>query len=130
MLKNNKTEYKLIEKLKIEVDGSGDFPRMPTPEDEKYKLTVNKEGISIHTNTAIGAINAISTLVQLVQCERLHKRKFDYMECHIPNGPFLIEDQPAFAYRSLLIDTSRNFIPLRRLKEVVDIMGGVKMNVL
>lgn len=65
-----------------------------------------------------------------MQCERLKKKKFDFMECFIPNGPFEIKDYPQYTYRSILVDTSRNFIQTHKLKEVIELMGQVKLNVL
>jgi len=41
-----------------------------------------------------------------------------------------IEDRPAFPYRGLMIDTSRNFIPIRSLKRMIDAMSFNKLNVL
>ena len=41
-----------------------------------------------------------------------------------------IRDQPRFAWRGLLIDVSRHFIPLDVLKRNLDGMAAVKMNVL
>src|SRR6202023_3502781 len=41
-----------------------------------------------------------------------------------------IKDQPRFAWRGLLIDVGRHFIPLSVLKRNLDGMAAVKMNVL
>jgi len=41
-----------------------------------------------------------------------------------------IKDRPRFAWRGLLIDVGRHFIPLEVLKRNVDGMAAVKMNVL
>jgi len=41
-----------------------------------------------------------------------------------------IEDRPRFAWRGLLIDVGRHFIPLDELKRNLDGMAAVKMNVL
>lgn len=62
MALNNKTEYKVIEKFKIDIKGSGEYPRQPTVDDEKYVLKVDKDGILIEADSVIGAINGISTL--------------------------------------------------------------------
>lgn len=40
-----------------------------------------------------------------------------------------IEDRPMFRHRGILLDTSRNFIPLDDIKRTLDGMGSVKFNI-
>ena len=42
----------------------------------------------------------------------------------------LIEDTPTYTYRGVLIDTARNFIPVERLRRLVDGMSYNKLNML
>lgn len=44
--------------------------------------------------------------------------------------PWNITDQPRFSYRGLLIDTSRHYLPLPVMKNVIDSMTYTKLNVL
>lgn len=77
----------------ILVTGSGEWPLQPTLEDEAYTLTINKEkGIHIESPTAYGAINGITTLIQLVTCKKFDKKNQNSFECSIPNGPFEVKD--------------------------------------
>ena len=42
----------------------------------------------------------------------------------------VIHDRPEFKYRGLMIDTSRNFIPVKHLRRMVDAMSMNKLNIL
>jgi hexosaminidase len=89
-------------------------------EDESYELTVADSGAKLTAPTTLGAMRGLQTFLQLVQIT--------------PTGfaapAVTIKDQPRFAWRGLLIDVSRHFIPLDVLKRNLDGMAAVKMNVL
>jgi hexosaminidase len=89
-------------------------------EDESYELTVADSGAKLTAPTTLGAMRGLQTFLQLVQIT--------------PTGfaapGVTIKDQPRFAWRGLLIDVSRHFIPLDVLKRNIDGMAAVKMNVL
>lgn len=44
--------------------------------------------------------------------------------------PLLVHDHPQYAWRGLLIDVARHFIPLEDLRQAVDAMEASKLNVL
>jgi hexosaminidase len=89
-------------------------------EDESYELTVSDSGAKLTAPTTLGAMRGLQTFLQLVQVT--------------PTGfaapAVTVKDQPRFAWRGLLIDVSRHFIPLDVLKRNIDGMAAVKMNVL
>ena len=89
-------------------------------EDESYTLTVTDSGAQLNAPTPLGVLNGLATFLQLVQIT--------------PHGfaapAVTIKDQPRFAWRGLLIDVSRHFIPIDVLKRNLDGMAAVKMNVL
>jgi hexosaminidase len=89
-------------------------------EDESYELTVNATGAQLNAATPLGVLNGLQTFLQLVE--------------PTANGfavpAVTIKDRPRFAWRGLLIDVSRHFIPLDVLKRNLDGMAAVKMNVL
>src|SRR6202140_4728172 len=89
-------------------------------EDESYELTVADSGAKLTAPTTLGIMRGLQTFLQLVQIT--------------PTGfaapAVTIRDQPRFAWRGLLIDVSRHFIPLDVLKRNLDGMAAVKMNVL
>jgi hexosaminidase len=89
-------------------------------EDESYELTVTDSGAKLAAPTTLGILRGLQTFLQLVQIT--------------PTGfaapAVTIRDQPRFAWRGLLIDVSRHFIPIDVLKRNLDGMAAVKMNVL
>jgi hexosaminidase len=89
-------------------------------EDESYELVINESGAKLTAPSPLGILHGLQTFLQLVGTTA--------------NGfavPVVtIKDQPRFAWRGLLIDVGRHFIPLDVLKRNLDGMAAVKMNVL
>ncbi len=89
-------------------------------EDESYELTISDSGATLTAPTTLGILRGLQTFLQLVQIT--------------PSGfaaaAVTIKDQPRFAWRGMLIDVSRHFIPIEVLKRNLDGMAAVKMNVL
>src|SRR5206468_10861868 len=89
-------------------------------EDESYELTISDSGARLSAPNPLGILHGLKTFLQLIQTG--------------PDGFFLpavtINDQPRFAWRGLLIDVGRHFIPLDVLERNIDGMAAVKLNVL
>jgi hexosaminidase len=89
-------------------------------EDESYELVINQSGAKLTAPNPLGVLHGLQTFLQLVETGA--------------NGftvaAVTIRDQPRFAWRGLLIDVGRHFIPLDVLKRNLDGMAAVKMNVL
>jgi hexosaminidase len=89
-------------------------------EDESYELVVGESGAKLTAPNPLGILHGLQTLLQLVETNA--------------NGfsvpAMTIKDRPRFAWRGLLIDVGRHFIPLDVLKRNLDGMAAVKMNVL
>ncbi|XP_015076565.1 beta-hexosaminidase 1 [Solanum pennellii] len=99
--------------------------------DESYSLLVTKSnersiigGVSIEANSVYGALRGLETLSQLC--------KFDYgvKTVQIRKAPWFIQDKPRFAYRGLLLDTSRHYLPIEIIKQIIESMSYAKLNVL
>ncbi len=88
-------------------------------EDESYTLEVTASGAKLSAANPLGVLRGLQTFLQQVDVS--------------PDGfaaPALtIKDQPRFAWRGLLIDSSRHFTPLDVLKRNLDGMEAVKLNV-
>jgi hexosaminidase len=89
-------------------------------EDESYELIVEQSGAKLTAPNPLGILHGLQTFLQLVETTG---KGFA-----VP--AVTIKDQPRFAWRGLLIDVSRHFIPLDVLKRNLDGMAAVKMNVM
>jgi len=92
---------------------------------ESYNLRVNefnnRTEINIHADTFFGARHALETLSQMIQyCE-----KNDALQIV---SEAVIRDSPAYRYRGILLDTSRNFFPVEDIKRTLDAMSHNKLN--
>ena len=88
--------------------------------DESYQLAVTPQSIDLKSNTTIGAIHGLQTLLQLLTKD---EQGFYFPE-------LMIQDKPRFPWRGLMIDVARHFIPFDVIKRNIDAMATVKMNVL
>lgn len=89
-------------------------------EDESYTLEITAARATLTAPTPLGALHGLQTFLQLVE--------------PTPGGfavpAVTIQDAPRFAWRGLLIDVCRHFIPLDVMKRNVDGMAALKLNVL
>ena len=88
-------------------------------EDEAYTLEVTSSGAKLNAANPLGVLRGLQTFLQLVAIS--------------PNGfaapAVTIHDQPRFAWRGLMIDVGRHFMPIEVLKRNLDGMEAVKLNV-
>jgi len=86
---------------------------------EGYRIDIRMSGIGITGATEVGVFYGIQSLIQLIPAE----------------GPVefacvVIEDQPRFAWRGVMLDVSRHFMPIEFLRKMVDLLAMHKMNTL
>ncbi|HKD04731.1 MAG TPA: family 20 glycosylhydrolase [Bryobacteraceae bacterium] len=104
--------------LVVECRAAG--PARPTlGEDESYELEITNRGAKLTAHTATGALRGFATVAQLVTPG--------------PNGfeiPALrIEDRPRFAWRGLMLDVCRHWMPVEVVERNIEAMAAVKLNV-
>ena len=104
----------------------------PSPDmDESYTLLIGSSSadeangvtVSLSANTVWGALRGLETLSQLAQAvpgETPVARRFTAIN---------ITDWPRFAYRGLMVDPARRFLPMSALEAVIDSMAYAKLNV-
>jgi hexosaminidase len=89
-------------------------------QDESYRLRVTATGASLTAAGPLGIQRGLATFRQVIE--------------RTPQGwraQFCdIQDQPRFAWRGLMIDPARHFLPVAVIKRNLDGMAAVKLNVL
>ncbi|XP_062154115.1 beta-hexosaminidase 1 [Alnus glutinosa] len=118
-----------ISKLKVIVNS--DSEELQLGVDESYTLFVAKndgqsiiEEATIEANTVYGALRGLETFSQLCAFDYETKSVLVY------KAPWYIQDKPRFSYRGLLLDTSRHFLPIHVIKQIIESMSYAKLNVL
>jgi hexosaminidase len=104
--------------LRVECAAKGnEYPVLG--EDESYTLDITAEGAVAKAATVDGAMHGVETFLQLVgpgpggfQAAAVH-----------------IEDRPRFAWRGLMLDSGRHWMPVAVVKRNLDAMAAVKLNV-
>ncbi|KAI3934097.1 hypothetical protein MKW92_025589 [Papaver armeniacum] len=118
-----------VNKLKIIVNSDNETLNLNV--DESYSLFITAEngssiiqGASIEANTVFGALRGLETFSQLCS--------FNYgtKSVQVYKAPWYIQDEPKFVFRGLLLDTSRHFLPINVIKQVIESMSYAKLNVL
>lgn len=83
---------------------------------ERYELDTRAPRARVRAGSGAGVQRAEATLAQLTE------------RGHVPRR--VVDDEPAFAWRGLLLDVARHFFPVSDLERVLDRMALLKLNVL
>lgn len=87
--------------------------------DEGYSLTINDEGVAIHSKTQFGANYGLQSFFQLFRQAKTNKVELPYLT---------INDAPEFPYRGMHLDVGRHFFEVDFIKEYLDHLAMLKMN--
>ena len=92
---------------------------------EGYKLSVQKDLIVLEAKTPQGIFYGMQTLRQLLpfQIERPYLSNISWTVPCVE-----IEDEPRFAYRGLMLDVCRHFMPKEFVFKFIDMLAYHKMN--
>lgn len=82
---------------------------------EGYHLIIQKKKIIIKSSDESGAFYAKQTLHQLL-------RNNNSLPC------LEIKDEPTFAYRGMMLDVARHFMPLQDIKQLIEVLAMHKIN--
>lgn len=107
-------EYKTPTTISFTVDD--------TLAEESYVVDIEESEITVTASTDKGALYAFSTLRQLLLIDTVEKDDLVRVDC------VRIEDEPSMKYRGLLLDSARHFIPVKEVKEHLDVMALLKLN--
>ena len=91
--------------------------------DEAYTLSITEDGIVISASSRPGAFYGLQTLLSMLPPEQFNGAASEIVL------PFAeIQDAPAFAYRGLHLDISRNFLPVEAVKKTLKLLAFYKVN--
>lgn len=93
-------------------------PTLGTP--EQYSLSVQDSGVTLEADNRFGALHGLQTLEALLT----------HTDTAAAVQAVSIQDAPRFAWRGLLLDTARTFVPVPIVLRTLDAMAAVKLNVL
>jgi hexosaminidase len=88
--------------------------------DERYHLRITAAGASLTAAGPLGIQRGLATFRQVIEST---PKGWRAQFCDI-------QDAPRFAWRGLLIDPARHFLPVAVVKRNLDAMAAVKLNVL
>lgn len=91
--------------------------------DEGYRLEVGPGGIAVAASSERGFLYALQTLRQLLPDDAPSAA-----EWRVP--AVRIADAPRFAYRGLMLDVARYFIPKEHVLKIIDAIAPLKINTL
>jgi hexosaminidase len=93
---------------------------------EGYRLVVENTRIEIAAPSAAGLFYGVQTLRQLLPTEIFSASPVKKAKWKIPGGT--IEDYPRFAWRGMMLDVARYFMPKEFVKKFIDSIALHKMN--
>lgn len=88
-----------------------------TNTDEAYRLEITSDSVFIQSATSTGAFRAEETLKQL-----LRSGKGIAKAC-------VINDEPRYSWRGFMLDESRHFFGKEKVKQLLDVMSSLRLNV-
>jgi len=94
--------------------------------EEGYELEVTADAVTIRAGAPAGLFYGVQTLRQLLPPAIFSKQKVDGVQWTVPS--VRITDYPRFAWRGLLIDPARHFIPVQDVEQFIDTMALHKFN--
>jgi hexosaminidase len=97
--------------------GGPEYPSLG--EDESYRMDITSDGARINAATVTGALRGMETFAEWVE---LGPEGFQARTVHI-------DDRPRFAWRGLMLDVSRHWMPVGVVLRNLDAMAAVKLNV-
>jgi hexosaminidase len=91
---------------------------------EGYILDITERGVRIRARTEAGGFYAAQTLRQLLPASMLRGARPRALRLPVVH----VEDAPRFAWRGVMLDCSRHFIPADDLRRMIDRFAALKFN--
>lgn len=93
-----------------------------------YELKITNSKVSINASDYGGFLYGVQSLIQLLPAEIESKSIQPNIDWQVPS--LVIQDEPRFKWRGLMLDVSRHFYGKDYLKKIIDGLAMHKMNVL
>lgn len=93
--------------------------RMPTSGKLAYGIAITKYGVTITSNFAESAFQAIQTLLQLIAVNESNEIEAPFVD---------VFDQARFEYRGMHLDVARHIFPVPFIKKYIDYLAAYKFN--
>jgi hexosaminidase len=90
-------------------------------ESEHYSLDMSKGEVVIEANSKRGIFNGVSSLLQIIRLTEPTEAKYE-LPC------YNIKDSPTYEWRGLMLDESRHFFGVKKVKKLLDWMAFYKLN--
>ncbi|MBR7678761.1 family 20 glycosylhydrolase, partial [Streptomyces daliensis] len=95
--------------------------------EEGYRLEVSRKAAVISAPTGAGLFHGVQTLRQLLPAE-VESRSERPGPWQVAGGT--VTDRPRYAYRSAMLDVSRHFFSVDKVKRYIDQLALYKINTL
>ncbi|GIE89180.1 beta-N-acetylhexosaminidase [Actinoplanes regularis] len=95
---------------------------------EGYELDIRPTGVDIRGGSAAGVFYGAQTLRQLLPPVTLRRAQLSRGPWTLPGGR--IEDAPRFAWRGVMLDVARHFMPVADVLRLIDLIAFHKINML
>ncbi|OTA69303.1 glycoside hydrolase family 20 protein [Hypoxylon sp. EC38] len=117
-----KTYVSWLEIVQAEADTAKTYKPLAGEVDESYNLTVGANGKArISAVSSTGVLRGLETFSQLFY-------KHSQGPIYTSLAPVKISDAPVFDHRGVLLDVSRNYLPVDSIYRTIDAMSWNKMN--
>src|SRR5262245_45198106 len=120
--------------VRIELATVGELGALPAPmgvsptgdgaPDERHSLTIDEHQVVLRAAELVGVGRGLTTLILLLAATPSSNAG----EVSLPAARIL--DAPRYAWRGLSLDLARTFVPVAKVRRVVDLLALYKLNVL
>jgi hexosaminidase len=94
--------------------------------DEGYTLDVTPKQVTVKAKTPQGLFYGMQTFLQLLPAEIESPETVHGVAWEAP--AVTVRDEPRFAYRGIMLDPCRHFIPVENIKKQLDVLALFKIN--
>lgn len=114
--------------VEVSIDLGTTHSKLTLGTDESSSLSISTDesivSVQIQANTFFGARHAMETVSQLTMFDEAHN------SLQIVFSVSITDDKPAYPYRGIMLDTSRNFFSTESIMRLITAMSYNKMNTL